>query len=108
MPAIATTLPPLVHFPLIVDKKAAADPTGLYAVLTPASLETTSLKDNIDLTWSEFYQAVHRCAHLLNPLGPDGTRTTGQVIAILAVTDAFIYQTTVLAIIRSGNIVRPI
>lgn len=108
MPAITTTTPTptAVHFPLILDSKAAEDPEGLYAILTPASLEATSLKTNTNVTWREFNQAVHRGAHLLNPLNPNGARASGRVIAILAVTDTLVYQTIVLAISRSGNVVR--
>lgn len=100
------TPPPLdgsVSFGQLVDFHLEHNPTWDYAVLAPATGTTSG---PIHLTYAELTKAVHRGSHIINPVnGGVPTLGTGNVIAIFASTDTLLYQTMVLAVARSGNVV---
>lgn len=93
-----------VPFPLLVDFHNSRNAEETYAVLVPPS----SAGGLVQVTFQDLYKGVIRAAQSLNPLTLDGTPTrTGKVIAVLALADNLIYQTVVMGIVRSGNIVSP-
>lgn len=91
-----------VPFTLLPDFQNKHNANQTYAVLAPTSANASLAK----VTFHDFYEAINRAAHLVNPLAPNGVPgLSGKVIAVLAVTDNLVYQTLVMGIIRSGNIV---
>jgi hypothetical protein len=92
-----------VPFSKVVDFHGQHNPSRCYAVLP----HPDGAKSPIRVSWRELSKAVNRGAFLLNPIS-DGSAPfigTGNVVGIFAMIDTFLYQSIVLAIIRSGNIV---
>lgn len=95
-----------INFPVLIDAHTQQHPDRPYAILaSPNQTEAPTESKAIEVSWRELHDAVHRAAYSINPLPPSGVPTGGKVIAIIAITDTFLYQTIVLAIARSGNIV---
>lgn len=86
----------------IIDFFLDTSPEHVYATLAPPS----GTGDLIDVTWPELARAIHRGAHIVNPILDGRSKIgTGNVVCIYAVADNLLYATLILAIIRSGNIV---
>lgn len=92
-------------FPQLIDTFLQKEPTEIYAILVPPSGDGPLL----NISWAEFARAIHRGAHMLNPIINGIPRIpAGNVVGIYAVTDTLLYVTLILSVIRSGNIVRSI
>lgn len=104
MPPHAAPIDGTLDLCQLVDSFFTKDWTSdIYTTLVHSSGQG----DLVDISWPEFARAIHRGAHYINPLtGSVPQKGTGNVIGIYAVTDVLVYVTLIMAVIRSGNIVR--
>lgn len=103
MPSQIAPIDGSLTFPQFIDTFLQKGPEELYTTLAPPS----GNGDLIDISWREFARAIHLGAHVVSPLVDGKPRIgAGNVVGIYAVTDTLLYVTLILAVIRSGNIVR--
>lgn len=94
-----------LSLPEVFDYTADRNLTRTYCLLAPVGHHNGGPIPTV--TWLDLGRAMHRGAHLLNPLkgGSSNSIGSGKILAILAIADTLVYTATFMAIIRSGNIV---